>query len=243
MLPGEEESVEQSQKGRMYKVTPVGLLDSNNNYAWYSLIDINVLYKLAKQNKDFMSIDTSRYDQVWVKCKSTDDVLAIKETIEDMGYGASTLMDGLSVMQESSKQTQMLLGGIGGVSLLVAAIGIMNTMMMSIYERTKEIGIIKVLGCRMSNIAGMFLTEAAYIGLFGGALGVGVSYGLSALLNVLFSGGSMDMSGTGAGMMSVIPVWLAMFAMVFSIAVAALSGMYPAWRAMRLSALSAIRSE
>lgn len=243
VLPGEEGIIEQQPKGRMYKLTPVGVMDQNNNNSWYSLIDINTLYKLAKENKDFMGLDTSRYSQVWVKCESTDDVLAIKETIEEMGYGASTLMDGLSMMQESSKQTQMLLGGIGGVSLLVAAIGIMNTMMMSIYERTKEIGIIKVLGCRMSNIAGMFLTEAAYIGLFGGALGVGLSYGLSALLNMLFSGGGMDMSGTGAGMMSVIPVWLALFAMIFSIAVAVLSGMYPAWRAMRLSALSAIRSE
>ena len=81
------------------------------------------------------------------------------------------------------QQIQYLLGAIGGVSLLVAAIGIMNTMMMSIYERTKEIGIIKVLGCRMDNIAELFLTEAAYIGFFGGAAGLGISYGLSAVIN------------------------------------------------------------
>ena len=243
VLPGEEGSIEQQARGRMYKLTPVGVMAENNNYSWYSLIDINTLYKLAKENKDFVGLDSSKYSQVWVKCENTDDVLAIKKTIEEMGYGASTLMDGLSVMQESSRQTQLLLGGIGGVSLLVAAIGIMNTMMMSIYERTKEIGIIKVLGCRMSNIAGLFLTEAAYIGFFGGALGVGVSYGLSALLNVVFSGGSMDMSGMGTGMQSVIPVWLSLFAMIFSVGVAVLSGMYPAWRAMRLSALAAIRSE
>lgn len=87
-----------------------------------------------------------------------------------MGYGTQCLQEWIEQSEQSIKQTQYLLGAIGGVSLLVAAIGIMNTMMMSIYERTKEIGIIKVLGCRMSNIAGMFLTESAYIGFFGGRL-------------------------------------------------------------------------
>ena len=70
------------------------------------------------------------------------------------------------------------------MSLLVAAIGIMNTMMMSIYERTKEIGIIKVLGCRMSNIAGLFLTEAAYIGFFGGALRLILGFALIMAIRI-----------------------------------------------------------
>ena len=123
---------------------------------------------------------------------------------------------------------------IGGVSVLVAAIGIMNTMMMSIYERTKEIGIIKVLGCRMSNIAGLFLTEAAYIGFFGGALGLGLSYGLSLVLNNFLE---------ASGFKSVIPLYLAAGALVFSIMVALISGLYPAMRAMKLSPLAAIRNE
>ena len=127
-----------------------------------------------------------------------------------------------------------LLGAIGGVSLLVAAIGIMNTMMMSIYERTKEIGIIKVLGCRMSNIAGLFLTEAAYIGFFGGALGLGLSYGLSLVLNNFLE---------ASGFKSVIPLYLAVGALAFSVVVALISGLYPAMRAMKLSPLAAIRNE
>ena len=110
----------------------------------------------------------------------------------------------------------------------------MNTMMMSIYERTKEIGIIKVLGCRMSNIAGLFLTEAAYIGFFGGALGLGLSYGLSLVLNNFLE---------ASGFKSVIPLYLAAGALVFSIMVALISGLYPAMRAMKLSPLAAIRNE
>ena len=79
-------------------------------------------------------------------------------------------------MQEQSRNIQLVLGGIGAVSLFVAAIGIANTMMMSIYERTKEIGIIKVLGCALQNIREMFLMEAGFIGFLGGVIGVVLSY-------------------------------------------------------------------
>lgn len=235
MIPGEE-TPNTTPKGKMYKLRPVGTLaEEGNNYAYYSLIDIGVLKKLAKENKDFTGVDTSKYNEVWVKCDDVDSVLSVKESIESMGFGTYSLMDALEMAKESSRQLQLLLGGIGAISLFVAAIGIMNTMMMSIYERTKEIGIIKVLGCRMSNIATLFLAEAAFIGMFGGALGIGLSYGLSLILNMLLV--------TQSGMMSVIPLYLALFALVFSIFVALVSGMYPAWRAMRLSALAAIRNE
>ena len=78
---------------------------------------------------------------------------------------------------------QAFLGFIGMISMLVAALSIANTMMMSIYERTREIGVMKVLGCKLGNIRMMFLSEAAYIGVFGGILGLIVSYTLSYALN------------------------------------------------------------
>ncbi len=151
-----------------------------------------------------------------------------------MGYGTYSLQDAVEMAEKSTQNVQYLLGAIGGVALLVAAIGIMNTMMMSIFERTKEIGIIKVLGCRIDNIAGLFLTEAAYIGLFGGALGMGLSFGISALLNVFLA---------SSGLRSIIPAYLVIGAVLFSIIVALAAGMYPAIRAMKLSPLAAIRNE
>jgi len=223
-------------KGKYYKLNAVGVLsEEGNNNSYYSLMDVNAIKRLAKENKQFIGIDTSKYSQIWVKCADIDDVLAVQEQIIEMGYGAYSLQDALKAAQESSKQLQMLLGAIGGVALLVAAIGIMNTMMMSIYERTREIGIIKVLGCRMSNIAGLFLTEAAYIGFFGGALGLALSYTLSFILNRFLLG--------NVGLSSVIPLYLSLGALTFSVFVALISGMYPAMRAMRLSALAAIRAE
>lgn len=223
------------QPGKMYKVVPVGMVSPNTNeFSWYCFMDMEALKQLAKENKDMMNLDTSVYQQVSVKCESTEAVAAIKKAIDDMGFGTQSLQDAVEQAEKQMQQIQYLLGAIGGVSLLVAAIGIMNTMMMSIYERTREIGIIKVLGCRMSNIAGMFLSEAAFIGLFGGALGIGISYGLSIVIN-MFVGQS--------GFRSLIPAYLAVGALVFSILVAMVSGLYPALRAMRLSPLTAIRNE
>lgn len=231
--PGD--SMEGRTPGKMYRLNATGVTAaSGNEFSYYCLMDIEALKKLAKENKDFVNIDTSNYNEVIVKCTDTDAVESVNKTIKDMGYGTQCLQEWIEQSEQSIKQTQYLLGAIGGVSLLVAAIGIMNTMMMSIYERTKEIGIIKVLGCRMSNIAGMFLTESAYIGLFGGALGLGVSYTLSIVLNKFLA---------QSGMYSSIPLYLAFGAVAFSILVALISGLYPAIRAMRLSPLAAIRNE
>ena len=100
-----------------------------------------------------------------------------------MGYGASSLADILDSLRETSRTIQMVLGGIGAISLLVAALGITNTMIMSIYERTREIGIMKVLGCLLGDIGKMFLLEAGLIGAIGGLLGILFSQGVSFLMN------------------------------------------------------------
>ena len=123
----------------------------------------------------------------------------------------------------------------------------MNTMMMSIFERTKEIGVMKVLGCDMGDIRNMFLTESALIGLFGGLVGIALSYGISAIINGLTGGGDSDVlmgfTNGGEGKLSLIPAWLAIFAIVFAMMVGMLSGYFPSVRAMKLSPLAAIRNE
>ncbi len=228
---------ETQQKGSFYKVKPVGVMSSEgNDYAYYCLMEISDLQKLIKENKDFVGSMSAegKYESILVKCDSIDDVKTVKSSIEALGYGTYSLQDAVEMAQQSTKRVQYLLGAIGGVALLVAAIGIMNTMMMSIFERTKEIGILKVLGCRMANIAELFLAEAAYIGLFGGALGLGISFVISLILNKVL---------VSVGMTSVIPAYLAFGAVAFSVVVALLAGLYPAVRAMKLSPLAAIRNE
>ena len=189
----------------------------------------------ANKNFIYRNSENSTYDYAWVMAQDVDSVSEIAQQIQEMGYGTSSLGDILKQVQDSSASLRALLGAIGGVALLVAAIGIMNTMMMAIYERTKEIGVIKVLGCRMGDILQMFLSESAYIGFFGGVIGVGLSYGLGAVLNGQFL--------TDMGLRSVIPPWLSIGALAFSVVVSMVSGLYPSIKAMRLSPLAAIRTD
>ena len=138
------------------------------------------------------------------------------------------------------------------MSLLVAALNIMNTMTMAIYERTREIGVMKVLGCKLWHIRAMFLMESGAIGLLGGVVGVAVSLAISLVLNNLTTifGGMVDLSGLlgsmggmgeVGGQISIIPPWLILLALVFATLVGLLSGIAPAGRAVKISALEAIR--
>lgn len=185
------------------------------------------------------------YEQVQLFVGDTKKILEIQATIRKMGYDASSMIQMVEELNKFTNIAQMVLGGIGGVSLIVAAIGISNTMVMSIYERTKEIGVMKVIGASLEDIQGMFLTEAALIGLIGGIIGLIFSTGGSMVLNFLTKG--MNLFGFGgsgeAPPLSVIPIWLYLLGMIFTTAVGLISGYLPARRAMKLSVLRALRNE
>lgn len=229
-----------------------GGLEDNNNSSWYVYANIDALKALLKKEfrgrvipgqptksngKPYREIF---YSSIEVEVDDMDNMAEIQSWITDLGYEARSNTEWIKSMQQQSGYIQGALGGIGAVSLVVAAIGIMNTMMMSIYERTREIGVMKVLGCDMRNIRGLFLMEAAYIGFFGGIIGILLSYIVSNIINrVTISLGIVE-GGMG---MSYIPPWLAASAMVFAVMVGVLSGFFPARRAMLLSPLAAIRNE
>ena len=176
------------------------------------------------------------YDEAYIRVDDMKYVEEVQDQIRALGLQPNSNLEWMNQVKESSRSIQAALGGIGAVSLFVAAIGIANTMMMSIYERTKEIGVMKVLGCDLSAIRNMFLTEAGFIGLIGGAIGLILSYGISAVINFVMRG--MYDSG-----ISYIPIYLALLALVFAVIIGMLAGLFPALRAMRLSPLAAIRNE
>ena len=182
------------------------------------------------------------YSQLVIQVDEMENVAGVTQMITDLGYNAYNDAEWIEQQTQSLDMIQMVLGAIGAVSLLVAAIGITNTMMMSIYERTKEIGVMKVLGCNIHNIQALFLLEAGFIGFIGGIIGVGFSMGLSALINYL-----LEVSGMGANMgmsnICVIPLWLPPLSILFAIVIGMVAGFLPSLRAMRLSPLAAIRNE
>ena len=183
------------------------------------------------------------YNMIIVSADSMEHVADLQKQINEMGFQTYASAEWIESDMQMMNIVQAVLGGIGGVSLLVAAIGITNTMMMSIYERTKEIGIMKVIGCRIRDIQALFLIEAGYIGLIGGTIGVGLSYILSMVVNHLTQGAEIFGIGGGGGSISVIPLWLSGVAVIFAILIAMLAGFFPSLRAMKLSPLAAIRAE
>lgn len=192
--------------------------------------------KAGKPLKEFY------YTSLKVKADDMDHVNEVADAIRNMGYNVETNAEYLDSMKSQFAVVQAVLGGIGAVSLLVAAIGIANTMMMSIYERTKEIGVMKVLGCSLRNIREMFLLEAAFIGLLGGIAGNILSFVMSAVINVVAGSSGVLSTGTDSSI-SYIPWWLVLLSMAFAVLVGVLAGYFPAKRAMKLSPLAAIRNE
>lgn len=184
--------------------------------------------------------ESEGYDNVRVKVSSNDEVQQVVEGIRALGLETWSPTDMLEELNQVFLIIQLILGGIGSVALLVATIGIVNTMTMSILERNKEIGVMKVLGATIPNIKLMFLIESGVIGLLGGLAGLVSSYGVVAVVNLV----ARNMIGDGLNSaLAVIPVWLALAAMAFSLVIGIIAGLYPAGKAAKISPLEAIRNE
>jgi ABC-type antimicrobial peptide transport system permease subunit len=227
--------------------------DSENGwsqYGWYTYCDIDELMPQLKKifkngvipgqptTKTGKAYKEIFYSELDVNVDDMDYVMEVQNYINELGYNAYSNAEWLESDQKTMGYIQAVLGGIGAVSLFVAAIGIANTMMMSIYERTKEIGVMKVLGCDLKDIRNLFLMEAGFIGLIGGVIGLILSFTISAIINHIAASASDYMTG-----ISYIPLWLVVISLGFAILVGMMAGFFPARRAMRLSPLAAIRNE
>lgn len=227
--------------------------DQWSQYGWYTFCDIDQLITELKKifkNKPIPGQPTTKtgkpykeifYNRLLVNVDSMDHVVEIQNYLKDLGYNTYSQAEWVESEQKTMGYIQAVLGGIGAVSLFVAAIGITNTMMMSIYERTKEIGVMKVLGCDLRNIRSLFLMEAGFIGFIGGVIGLILSFILSAVVNRVAA--SMSQNMTDMSGISYIPIWLVLLSLVFAVLVGMVAGFFPARRAMKLSPLAAIRNE
>lgn len=242
-----------------YEVEIVGILKedwrigSETSYGCLMSIDDMLRIKADFEKANNIKKDKEAvkgYDRGRVKCVDIDRVAEVEEAILAMGFpNVYSMEQERQSMQENAQQLQLILGIIGGVALFISALSIMNTMIMSVYERTREIGVMKVLGCVLGNIRAVFLIEAGLIGFCGGVIGDSLSYGLSFLFNRY--GGSlsqiMGMGGYYGGeveqKLSVIPPELLLLGLVFATLVGLVSGIIPAMRAVKISALEAIRTE
>ena len=218
------------------------------------MMDVEALRKILKEIDPNYKNKSFTYSEIYVKAYDIKQVADIEQQIKDLGYYTYSMQ---SVREELAKQTrriELMLGGLGAISLLVAAIGITNTMTMSVSERTKEIGIMKALGCYIKDIRMLFLMEAGSIGLIGGVIGLIFSFIASIGIN-LYSFGVLQtgfpwellknavFGSPDAARVSVISPALIIFALVFALFVGLVSGYHPANKAVKVSALEAIRKE
>jgi putative ABC transport system permease protein len=154
----------------------------------------------------------------------------------------------LNILSSVFSIIQLFLAGIAAISLLVAGIGIMNIMIVSLMERTREIGILKALGMKSRTVLMVFLGESTIIGLMGAAIGIGSGWVLANVVALVFHGGGVFFGNqaTGTGGITITPILtptVFLGALVFGVGVSVIFALYPAWRASKLKPVEALRYE
>jgi putative ABC transport system permease protein len=182
----------------------------------------------------------SKYSSVYVRVKDMAQTDEVKKKIESMKLNVFCFSDQLKEIKKGFIIVQSVLGVIGIISLFVAGLGIINTMLMSILERTREIGIMKAIGGTELQIRSIFFFEAATIGFFGSLGGLGLGWVITKIAN-FFVNSQVTSSGNAPVNLFYFPVWLIIGAILFSIVVSLIAGLYPAARASRIDPVEALR--
>jgi putative ABC transport system permease protein len=177
-----------------------------------------------------------------VHLKSAKDLESVEKTVSTLGFRTISIASAISQLKRVFLVVDMLLAFVGSIGLAVACLGITNTMVMAVLERTREIGVMKAVGAEDQDIRFLFLAESAVIGALGGVIGLIFAWllgrGINAGANVYFVSQGFQKEN-----LFTIPVWLIGAAMVFSILVSIMSGLYPADRAARIDPTRALRHD
>ncbi len=182
------------------------------------------------------------YAALTIRARSPKDVLPIEDAIKKLGFNAFSLLDASKTLRQVFIVFDMFLGLFASLALTVASLGIVNTLLMAILERRREIGVLKSLGATDGDVRSLFFAEAGAMGLFGGIFGVALGW----LIGQALTWGTtiylrrQDLPGVK---ISHVPWWLASSAIAFAVIVSLIAGLYPAGRAARLNPVEALRYE
>jgi putative ABC transport system permease protein len=182
------------------------------------------------------------YGSIYVRVAEMEDLTPVREQIEAMGVGVFALADELDEIKRAFLIMDSLLGAVGTIALIIAALGIINTMLMSILERTREIGVMKAVGGSENEIKFIFFVEAACIGLIGAIFGLLLGWLVTRIANQVMNTMVLP-ENQGPIDLFYFPVWLILGAIGFSVLVSLAAGLYPAIRAARIDPVRALRHD
>jgi ABC-type antimicrobial peptide transport system permease subunit len=202
-----------------------------------------VALQLARQSGQLGEHETEGYFSAVVRVDDPVALTPVRARLTELGFGSFSIVDELDQLRTVFLILDSVLGLLGGISLLVASFGIANTMIMSILERTREIGIMKAIGAEDREIKLIFFVEAAVIGLTGGVLGTLAAWGVDGIANRLAYRFILKPQGATFVDFFSLPPWLSASAILFALVVAVLAALYPAARAARIDPVRALRHD
>lgn len=202
-----------------------------------------VALALARESGSLSNSDNEGYDSATIRVNDPLVLTDVRKRLQELGFASFSIVDQLEQFRTVFLIIDSVLGLLGGISLLVASFGIANTMIMSILERTREIGIMKAIGAEDREIKLIFFVEAAVLGLAGGVIGVLGAWAIDAIANRLAYRFILKPQGASFVDFFSLPLWLSLGAILFALIVSILAALYPAARAARIDPVRALRHD
>jgi putative ABC transport system permease protein len=262
----------QEQKPTVLKATIIGVADTSNSSAtvripldWMRGMQQNRHYEFTEADRNAAEaycknahgpcnpprhftlvtedfLDRNGYGSLIAKVDNSKNASAAATEIRKLGVGAADAEASIKQQLTIFNILGLVLGSIGGIALAVAAVGVVNTMVMAILERTREIGVMRAVGAKRSTVRMLFTIEAAMLGFLGGVLGVAVGYGLTRIANI-FVNQQLASQNLSAHNIIGLPLWLVLAVVGIGTLIGTLAGLYPAARAAKLDPVEALRYE
>ena len=202
-----------------------------------------VALALARESGSLGDSEGEGYDSAIIRVDDPVALTEVRKRLKDLGFVSFSIVDQLEQFRTVFLIIDSVLGLLGGISLLVASFGIANTMIMSILERTREIGIMKAIGAEDREIKLIFFVEAAVLGVVGGVIGVLAAWAVDAIANRLAYRFFLKPNGASFVDFFFLPPWLSIGAILFALIVSILAALYPAARAARIDPVRALRHD
>lgn len=223
----------------------VGVIKGTSNYMYQSLVSSNLYDKIVQGQVYYSQEEINKmlkeYNTILVKVYDKSNLEEYETTLKEMGYQTYSYKDMEKEIKQMLMGVSIILGSLAGVSLLVAALGITNTMDMAIYERNKEIGVIKVIGGDLNDVRKIFVGEACAISCIGGAISVILGLIINGGINLIAKNVTQSMLGQPIKTIAIPSMSLILGILIFCLIIGFISGILPANKAAKTDVITAVR--